>query len=240
MSVEQMGLVWKHQFDHAEQAVMLALADHAHDDGTEIRPGVARIAWKTGYSERQVQRILTKLRDDMEILVMTRKGDGRGNPNVYRIDWTKGVKKAPFTPKKKGDIEAVKGDISEKKGDIAASPEPSTENHPSEPSCSRRDADASPEEKKTNWFTVLCERFKEVGIPISPEDRERLPGNLVSCVMKEGATAQEMHRVVGRIVSKRLDKVTISPQRALGDVRGNPGKPSHFVDESFRPKKRVL
>lgn len=88
-------------------------------------------------------------------------------------------------------------------------------------SYSRRDADASPEEEKTNWFTVLCSRFNENGIPIAPEDRDRLPGNLVSCVMKEKASDQEMHRVIGRIVSRRLEKAVISPQVALGDIRGN-------------------
>src|SRR5215218_2722554 len=100
MSVKQMGMVWEHDFDHAEQLIMLALADHAHDDGTEVRPSVEKIAWKTGYKRRQVQNILKHLRDEKKILVLTKQGGGRGNPNVYRIDWTKGAKKTPFNPER--------------------------------------------------------------------------------------------------------------------------------------------
>ena len=133
MSVEQMALVWQHQFDHAEQAIMLALADHAHDDGTEIRPSVARLAWKTGYEERQIYRILKRLRDEIKILVLVAQGGGRGKPNVYRFDWTKGVKKSPFKPQtktltsetKRVTSEDVNPDISEINPDTAMSEEPS-------------------------------------------------------------------------------------------------------------------
>ena len=62
MSIRQILQVWEHEFSHPHQSVMLALADHAHEDGTGIRPSINRIAWKTGYSERSVQNILSQLR----------------------------------------------------------------------------------------------------------------------------------------------------------------------------------
>lgn len=204
-----MGLVWEHEFGPSEQLVMLALADHAHDDGTEIRPSVSRVAWKTGYEERQVQRILKKLRDEIEILVLTKEGGGRGKPNVYRFDWTKGVKKSDFTPKKRVTSGGVKGDT-------AKSPEPSS----LEPSGSRRDAGASEAGAKVPWMKVYCDLAVAQGVAVSDEDRKRLPGNLNRCAMKEGASGQEMHRLMGRMLLRRAEGQVLSPQEALNDVRG--------------------
>ena len=149
---------------------MLALADHAHDDGTEIRPGLARLAWKTGYSDQQVRRILVRLRDKKKVLVLTREGGGRGKPNVYRIDWTKAVKKSPFVPPnrnpQKGDITDEKGDIPGAKGDAAVSPEPSSTNRPSKPSDSsgpdgppERDAE---EDRPISYRAYAFRRFREL------------------------------------------------------------------------------
>ena len=97
MSVKQMALVWEHEFDHAEQSVMLALADHAHDDGTGIRPSMARVAWKTGYSERQVKRIVKRLRDERRVLMLVRNAV-RGRPPEYVFVWDNAESKAPFVP----------------------------------------------------------------------------------------------------------------------------------------------
>lgn len=96
MSVKQMGMVWEHEFDRAEQAVMLALTDHADHDGGSIYPSMAKVAWKTGYSRRQVIRVVSRLRKK-GILVMVQKADPvRYTPTKYRIDWTKADLKEPF------------------------------------------------------------------------------------------------------------------------------------------------
>lgn len=61
MSVDVMGAVFKVPLPPSEKLVALALADHAHDDGTEARPGMASLAIKTTLSKRQVQRVLKSL-----------------------------------------------------------------------------------------------------------------------------------------------------------------------------------
>lgn len=96
MSVKVMGRVWDLKLTPAKQMVLLALADHAAHDGSSVKPGVPLIAWKTGYSERQVQRIMRDLEKD-EILVKVQ--EVRGRPTVYRIDLTKGEAKEPFKPR---------------------------------------------------------------------------------------------------------------------------------------------
>jgi len=151
MSVRQMALVWEHEFSRSEQAIMLALTDHASDDGTRIFPSIARIAWKTDYSERQVKRIIKTLTKN-EVLVLVCKAS-RHRPNEYRVDWTAAKPKDGFrgditvspldgeesrgdtmTPLEKSGVTsgASRGDISRSRGDktgfrsdIAVSPEPS-------------------------------------------------------------------------------------------------------------------
>lgn len=94
MSIRQILQVWEHKFSHPHQAVMLALADHAHEDGTGIRPSINRIAWKTGYSERSVQNIMAQLRQ-LGVLLIDVPAT-HNTPNEYRFDWSVATPKLSF------------------------------------------------------------------------------------------------------------------------------------------------
>lgn len=94
MSIRQILQVWEHEFSHPHQTVMLALADHAHEDGTGIRPSIKRIAWKTGYSERSVQNIMSQLRE-LGVLVVAAPAT-HNTPNEYRFDWANVAPKPSF------------------------------------------------------------------------------------------------------------------------------------------------
>jgi len=125
-----MALVWEHEFPYNQQLIMLSLADHANDQGEKIFPSIARQSWKTGYSERQVGRILKELRD-ADILIIVKKAY-RGRPTEYKIDWSKAVKKEKFSPPNLDTLseigvtsEEICKDISQNKGDIAMSDKPS-------------------------------------------------------------------------------------------------------------------
>ena len=124
MSVRQLAKVWEYQFSKGEQSIMLSMADHANDEGGSIFPSVARIAWKTDYSKRQVQRIISALVDH-RILVLVRK-ETRRRPREYRISWKHADKKPAFrgdTMSKSGvTSEGKRGDISDVRGDITVSP----------------------------------------------------------------------------------------------------------------------
>lgn len=76
------------------QIVLVAMADHAHDDGSKVFPSLDRIAWKTGYSVRQVQRIIGALKE-MGVLKVVREGT-KGRSTEYRIVLSKAPKKKPF------------------------------------------------------------------------------------------------------------------------------------------------
>ncbi|MEO0376615.1 MAG: helix-turn-helix domain-containing protein [Cyanobacteria bacterium P01_A01_bin.17] len=94
MSIRQILQVWEHEFSHPHQAVMLALADHAHEDGTGIRPSINRLVWKTGYSERSVQNIMSQLRQ-LGILAIAVPAT-HNTPNEYRFDWSAATPKPSF------------------------------------------------------------------------------------------------------------------------------------------------
>ena len=80
-----MSEVWRRQSPgHPEQAILLALADLANDEGRQLFPSQAYLAWKTEYSERQVRRILGDL-TEAGVVVVVRKGNRR-RASEYRLE----------------------------------------------------------------------------------------------------------------------------------------------------------
>lgn len=93
-----MARVW--QLDlltRSERDVLLALADHAHDDGTSARPGVPYLEWKLGLGRSTINVALRGL-EEKELIESAKKGGGRGRVTEYRLQLEKGTKKRPFTP----------------------------------------------------------------------------------------------------------------------------------------------
>lgn len=82
MSVKVMGIVWESALPQREKYVLLAYADHAHDDGSKVFPSVGLVAHKTGYSTRSIQRI-TKTMIDKEYMVQ--EGKTKYGTKLYRI-----------------------------------------------------------------------------------------------------------------------------------------------------------
>ena len=78
MSIRIMTQVWELDLPHNTQSILLALADHADDDGF-CYPSVGRLAWKTGYGVRQVQRTLKELRDQGLAIATGSLAGGRYN-----------------------------------------------------------------------------------------------------------------------------------------------------------------
>lgn len=99
MSGKIMGKVWDLALPHNQLLVLLALADHADHEGHNVYPSLGLVAWKTGYSEQQVRRVIRSLVDD-GILIVTSRNPGK--PNRYSIDVSAGKLKTPrvITPNK--------------------------------------------------------------------------------------------------------------------------------------------
>lgn len=105
MSIKVMTEVWEHsQQEGGALLVLLALADHANDQGY-CWPSVPTLAKKARLSERHVRRILSDLQETGELEIEARTG----RSNYYRVvtprmggDNLSGVeeedKKSPLTP----------------------------------------------------------------------------------------------------------------------------------------------
>ena len=118
MSVKIMSQVWELDIDHSEMIVLLAMADHADDDGQNCYPSNAYLAWKTGYSDRQVRRVLRALESTGIITRVAHEEGGRGLATEYRLNPEKGDKKSAFMADKRRTSTTQKGDILSEKADM--------------------------------------------------------------------------------------------------------------------------
>ena len=94
MSAQICGQVWGLDLPHAEMLVLQALADHADHEGNNIYPSLGLIAWKAGYTDRQVRRIVHTL-ENKGILIAVEVRDGMATK--YRLDLSKAPKKSAYS-----------------------------------------------------------------------------------------------------------------------------------------------
>lgn len=105
-----MARVWKIELSHSQQSILLAMADHANDDGRRCYPSHRHLAWKTGYSERQVSRIINEL-IEVGIVKVIKLGTNKHPPHYWlRLD--------RGTPKKAYERERFDDDDDDFGGDI--------------------------------------------------------------------------------------------------------------------------
>lgn len=92
MSIRCIEAVWRGSYRRGgnHRLALLALADFARDDGSEIRPSMATLAERMCCSTKQARRVVHDLLDDGVIEIVQhgkRADDGRneGTPRVYRL-----------------------------------------------------------------------------------------------------------------------------------------------------------
>ncbi|MBZ5554576.1 MAG: helix-turn-helix domain-containing protein [Acidobacteriia bacterium] len=84
MSIKVAKIVWEFSQHRGNALVLLlAIADHAHDDGTGAWPSESRLAKMTRLSKRTVRRLLRVLERSGEISTLV--GRGRGGTNLYAV-----------------------------------------------------------------------------------------------------------------------------------------------------------
>lgn len=124
MSAHLAGKVWFLELPRSEQLVLLALADHAHDDGSHVYPSVGYTAWKTGYDYRTVQRNIRSL-EAKGVLVLVAEADRR-RAREYRIDLRQAKAKPPYEPgeRKRKEKRSDRADESDAAGRQSDAPAP--------------------------------------------------------------------------------------------------------------------
>lgn len=125
MSITLIAEVWKCDLPPNLSHVLLSMADIADDNGSRCYPSVAHLAWKCGYSPRQIQRTIQELRERGILLVVSHDAGGRGNATEYLIKLDHVGRKIPWeivraSRRSKGDnmtpLTETKGDILDTKG----------------------------------------------------------------------------------------------------------------------------
>ena len=99
MSIRLMSEVWKLDLPQRLLILLLALSDFGKDDGTSIYPSKRLLSWKTGYSVRQIQRLMRLLEN--EGILKVHKCATNLFPTVYVMDLRKFRRKDDFTAVKK-------------------------------------------------------------------------------------------------------------------------------------------
>ncbi len=80
-----MNLVWKKSRNQrTAMLLLLAIADHAHDDGKGAFPSIPTLARKTRQTERNVQLLLKTLEASSELDIL--EGQGPHGCNLYHIN----------------------------------------------------------------------------------------------------------------------------------------------------------
>ena len=98
MSIKIMSAVFESlTLGPTDRLVLLALADHAGEDGT-CYPSIARLCQRTGLGERAVQVSIKRLKEAGQLTA--KMGGGRGNSTLYTIT----INPAAETPFKKPRI----------------------------------------------------------------------------------------------------------------------------------------
>jgi len=123
-----MTQVWELDLPLADKMVLLVIADHASDDGTNSYPSVGTIARKSSMSSRNVQRCLSRLEGQGLISVARQQGgpayyDPSRRPNAYTIN---GATFSHLTIER-GDPQSSRGATIETAPPDGMSPKPSIE-----------------------------------------------------------------------------------------------------------------
>lgn len=123
-----MTQVWELDLPLADKMVLLVIADHASDDGTNSYPSVGTIARKSSMSARNVQRCLSRLEGQGIVSIKRGKGgpsyyDPSRRPNAYTIHGAT----LSHLIKERGDIPSPRGVTNESIPPDPESPKPSIE-----------------------------------------------------------------------------------------------------------------
>ena len=114
MSIRLMSEVWRTDLPTIEKMVLLVIADHASDDGTEAWPSQATIASKASISIRTVQRAVNSL-VEAEYLWMQKGAGGSATcredrrPHKYTINIKRLRGDTESSRDERGDTESING-----------------------------------------------------------------------------------------------------------------------------------
>lgn len=94
MAVKAMGRIWDVDVPLRDLVVLLALTDHADDDGANMWPSLPRLAWKVGASVDTVRRSIRRM---VKVGILTEQ-KRPGKTSIYHMNWDACPLKMPYNP----------------------------------------------------------------------------------------------------------------------------------------------
>lgn len=226
MSVEVMTAVFKrYPNGGGEMILALALADHAHEDGTHIFPKIKGLSEKTRQSERSVQYQLRRMEEAGWLIRVSHGNGGRSSATEYRIspDWLKGADFASLkkgaTDDENGANESAKGCNPEQERVQPVAPANNRHRTINEPS-GIVDADAS--KSKSARATSLPDGF-------TPDaTAERLAGELTLVMASELEAFEDHHKANGSTFKdwQAAFRTWLRNSAKFAQRQLNPGRPA--------------
>lgn len=140
MSAKLMGLAFDYDLAPRLKLLLLAIADHANDDGL-CYPSQKRLAIKTSCSERQVRNLIATLVSE-NLLEIVERSSGRGKANLYRLPWA---------------VKAEKVEVSKEMVEIAIASQPSVQPSSEPPRQSEIDSSSPPQAAFRTTVTAFYE-----------------------------------------------------------------------------------
>jgi hypothetical protein len=98
MSGKLLGALLESSLKGSQQLVMLALVNHAYDDGSGARPGLERICWETGLCRRRVISVLQDLEQLGVVEAVAYPNGGRGKTTEFQLYLHVAPRKTPLRP----------------------------------------------------------------------------------------------------------------------------------------------
>jgi hypothetical protein len=113
-----------------DKLVLLALADHAADDGSSVYPGLARLSWKCDLTERAVRKVLRRL--EQRRFIHTAEKATHHRTTRYQLDVAaiRAARRSPLEEESGGNVvppsAASRGNVVPNRGE-RRSPNPSVD-----------------------------------------------------------------------------------------------------------------
>jgi hypothetical protein len=260
-----MGQVFELVLSRTERDVLLALCDHARDDGTGARPGVHLLAHKTDLSTRQVERYLKTFRQ--RGIIKPVGGGGHGKAVEYFIDLSKAERKLPF---KRMDSRDTKMSSEPKRSDDISRPirrhtEPNQTTFPAHSDDTKMSCSTSLEPIKpphTQGRVCSCFSFEQclayVNHLYKTNQGVHKPAAFAKAIYRSGsddaAIATFLRNGAGKppmsiqertkrlyAVAREMNKQGVNDEDFVAALRAeNDGFPNPFSDDSFAQSARSL
>jgi hypothetical protein len=152
-----------------DRLVLIALADHAKEDGTSAWPSVSTLASEAHLSEKQVQRCLAALKRDGRI---TETGKSKSGTRVYTVNMSEGQIVPPTNPSQNGDRMSPEPSLKQPSDNTLAAAPRVSRNHP--------------------MWDPIWDKLTEGFGPATTKDAQSRRAKAVKALVEAGATPEDV------------------------------------------------